>query len=90
MPQPRLNRLHVGAIGDQQRREVVPQVLVAEPCGQAGDSLPRGAKAMPPDQLRGILSSAIREHIDARQWELELAVEQEERRSLASMLGGAE
>jgi hypothetical protein len=44
------------------------------------------AEAMPPDDLRDLLSSHILTYIDARQWELEMAVEENERRDLASML----
>lgn len=45
------------------------------------------AEAMPPDVLRNLISDAIDARIDQRQWELEQAVEEEERRSL-EMLGG--
>ena len=41
---------------------------------------------MPPDNLRDLVSGHILAHIDGRQWELELAVEEHERRDLASML----
>jgi len=46
------------------------------------------AEAMPPEALRALLEGRIEALIDARQWELELAVEQEERRSLTSLIGG--
>ncbi len=42
---------------------------------------------MPPADLRRLLVAAIEEHIDRRQWELEEAVEAEERRGLASLAG---
>ncbi len=47
------------------------------------------AEAMPPDSLRAVVTAHIVSYIDTRQWELELAVEEDERRSLAGMLGGA-
>lgn len=45
------------------------------------------AEAMPPGELRTLVAAAITEHIDERQWETEIAIEREERRSLANMLG---
>jgi hypothetical protein len=47
------------------------------------------AEAMPPEDLRDLVTRHILRHIDERQWELELAVEQMERLSLKEMLGGA-
>jgi hypothetical protein len=44
------------------------------------------AEAMPPDMLREIVTAHILACIDSRQWEIELAVEEEERRSLQDML----
>jgi hypothetical protein len=54
--------------------------------GIAGEAVE--AEAMPPDRLRDVLTFHIAGHIDERQWQLELAVEREERRSLTSMIGG--
>jgi hypothetical protein len=48
------------------------------------------AEAMPPDDLRSLVTGYILGYIDERQWELELAAEAMERLSLREMLGGAE
>ena len=73
-------------------RNIAPAVrerFLAECCayGIPGEAVE--AEAMPPDQLREIVTGAIVSRIDARQWALERAVEEQERRSLSSMLGGA-
>jgi hypothetical protein len=45
------------------------------------------AEAMAPDDLRQIVREAIEAHIDQRQWDLELAVEKEERKGLFELAG---
>jgi hypothetical protein len=47
------------------------------------------AEAMRPDDLRDLVTDHVVSHVDQRQWQLELAIEEEERRDLSSMLGGA-
>ena len=43
------------------------------------------AEALPPDDLRQLVQDAIEGYIDQRQWEIELAVEQQERQGLAAL-----
>jgi len=60
---------------------------VCDDYGISGEAVE--AEAMPPGDLRDLVEDAIREYIDQRQWELELAVEAEERAGLERLTGHA-
>jgi hypothetical protein len=63
-----------------------PHALIAER-GQLGARAAE-AEAMDPTTLRQIVREVVEAPIDPRQWQLELAVEEQERRDLWSLLEG--
>ena len=44
--------------------------------------------AIPPDRLVALVEGAITRHVDARRWEVEKAIEVEERRGLLALVDG--